>query len=247
MQESTWCWVTNENIRDFTTPSYTQRWSDVPMYDKAWGTQAKDVFVDGRHNSSTFWDVCMQGRQGWLHLVLGHKLLLLVWSRCCNKRGWGRGGCHTSVLLMDHLPACSPDTLECIICPGFRRHYISGTPHAWAVYNNFLVPGQSPQLSGVKSYGQVVQYLVEKVYKGLHCQIPVHTSAVFECTGRLRISGHCPTWMQPEQSVNKFQASPPTSGGIQHDVQDVREEFSMMQDIQESGKSMTKQPEDKVN
>ena len=56
----------------------------------------------------------------------------------------------------------------------------------WAVYNNLLAPGQSPPLSGFKSHGQVVQCLVDKMFKGLHSQCPAHTSVVFKSAGRLK-------------------------------------------------------------
>ena len=112
------------------------------------------------------------------HMVLGHELLLLTCSRCCSKRGGGREPHRASALSINHLSASSPDTLECIIqtleCL------------TWAVYDTLLVPGQTPQLSGHESYGQVVWHLLEKVYKGLHCRCLVRTSAVFEHMGRLR-------------------------------------------------------------
>ena len=66
------------------------------------------------------------------HMVLGHELLLLTCSRCCSKRGGGRGSHVPSVLSIDHLPACSPDTLECIVWAS-ERHYIFGMPHVGCI------------------------------------------------------------------------------------------------------------------
>ena len=112
--------------------------------------------------------LCEEDRDGCM--VLGHKLPLLMHSRCCSKRGGGRGSCCVSVLSIDHLPACSPDTLECIVWAS--KDTISLECLAWAVYNNLLVLGETLQLSGHESYGQVVQFLMEKAYKGLHFQCP---------------------------------------------------------------------------
>ena len=54
---------------------------------------------------------------------------------------------------------------------------------AWAVYDNILVLGLTPRLSGMESYGQVIRCLIEKAYKGLHMQSPGCMSAVFEGVG----------------------------------------------------------------
>ena len=124
------------------------------------------------------------------HMVLGHELLLLTCSRCCSKRRGGRGLCHISALSIDLLPACSLDTLECTVWA--LKDTMSLECLTWEVYNNLLVPGQSLLLSGFNSYGQVVQHLVDKVYKGLHSQCLSHTSAVFEPYGESQIHCHGP-------------------------------------------------------
>ena len=62
------------------------------------------------------------------------------------------------------LPACSPDTLEYTIWAS--KDTTSLECLTWAVYDNLLVPGQSLPLSGFESYSQVVQHLVDKMYKG---------------------------------------------------------------------------------
>ena len=83
-------------------------------------------------------------------MVLGHELLLLAHSRCCKKRGGGRAPHRLSVLSLDHLPACSIDTLEHAV------HSVRDTTAleclAWAVYDNQLGPGKSLSLSGYESY-----------------------------------------------------------------------------------------------
>ena len=45
-------------------------------------------------------------------MVLGHELLLLAHSRCCRKRGGGRGPCRTGIQPVDQLPAISLDRLK---------------------------------------------------------------------------------------------------------------------------------------
>ena len=35
---------------------------------------------------------------------------------------------------------------------------------AWVVYDNQLAPGRSPALSGLESYGQVLQHLVDQAF-----------------------------------------------------------------------------------
>ena len=117
-------------------------------------------------------------------MVLGHKLLLLAHSRCCRKRGGGRAPRHPSMLSLDHLPACSRDTLE---------HAVHSTKDTtaleclvWAIYDNQLGPGKSPSLSGYESYRQVLQHLVDKMFKGLQACCLVHTSAIFKPEERMK-------------------------------------------------------------
>ena len=126
--------------------------------------------------------LCEDNRNG--HMVLGHKLLLLTCSRCCSKRGGGRGSCQPSVLSLDCLPACSTDTLEHAVC--MSKDTTSLEHLAWAVYDNLLAPRKSPSLSGYESYGQVLQCLVDNAYRGLHIHCPVCTSALFKPEGRLK-------------------------------------------------------------
>ena len=82
------------------------------------------------------------------------------------------------------LPACFPDTLECTV--HVSKDITSLECLAWAVYDNLLVPRQSPHLSGFESYGQVVQHLVDKMHKGLHSWCLAHTSVVFESARKIK-------------------------------------------------------------
>ena len=72
------------------------------------------------------------------------------------------------------------------------------TPHpwnalAWVVYDNLLVPGKSPSLSGYESYGQVLQCLVDNVYRGLHIHCPgVHLSLI-QTRRKIEVSGYSTT------------------------------------------------------
>ena len=57
---------------------------------------------------------------------------------------------------------------------------------AWVVYDNLLALTESLSLSGYESYGQVLQCLVDNVYRGLNTHCLVHTSALFKPEGRLK-------------------------------------------------------------
>ena len=102
-------------------------------------------------------------------VVLGHELLLLACSRCCRKRGGAEDHATPPRCPSDHLPACSTDTLECAVHAS--KDTISLECLAWVVYNNLLVPAKSPSLSGYESYGQVLQHLLDKAFRGLHTML----------------------------------------------------------------------------
>ena len=110
-------------------------------------------------------------------MVLGHKLLLLACSRCCRKRGGQAPRC-TGALSLDHLPACSSETLEHTIHS--TKDTIALEHLAWAVYDNQLGHGKSPCLSDYESYGQVLRCLVDKAFRRLQVCCPVCTSAMFK-------------------------------------------------------------------
>ena len=105
-------------------------------------------------------------------LVLGHELLLLACSQCCQKRGSRCAGPSP----LDRLPACIFETLE---------HAVQVTDTiqlehlAWAVYDNIIGLGETPPLSGLETYNQIIRCLSGKAYKGLHMCCPAHTSASF--------------------------------------------------------------------
>ena len=117
-------------------------------------------------------------------MVLGHKLLLLMHSRCCRKRRGGRASFCPAVLSLDHLPACSRDTLEHAVHSS--KDGVALECLAWAVYDNQLAPEKSLSLSGFESYGQVLQCLVAKAFKGIQMHCLVHTSVVFKLIERLK-------------------------------------------------------------
>ena len=129
-------------------------------------------------------------------MVLGHELLLLACSRCCRKRGGGKGSCCPATLSNDHLHACSTDTLEGTMCVSkdtILEHI------AWAVYDNLIAPMRTPVLSGYESYSQVLQCLLDNAYQGLHmCCLPC-TSAMFKPEGRVKS-----VVMVPRKSPQKF-------------------------------------------
>ena len=181
-QESTWCWLTNQNIWDFSTPSYTRDDPPCTCMMKCKGHRPKMFLWMLEEFVYILGCLHEDDRDGCV--VLGHELLLLTCSRCCSKRGGGRGSCCSSVLSINLLPACSSDTLEHTVC--MSKDTMSLECLAWAVYDNLLVPRKSLSLSGFKSYGQVVQCLVDNVYRGLHSHCPACTSALFKTAGRLK-------------------------------------------------------------
>ena len=117
-------------------------------------------------------------------VVLGHELLLMVHSRCCRKRGGGRTAHCPAALSLDHLPACSINTLEHAVCP--TKYTVALECLAWAIYDNLLGPGRSPSLSGYESYGHVLQGLLDKVFRGLQARCSARTSAIFKPEERMK-------------------------------------------------------------
>ena len=90
--------------------------------------------------------LCKDDQDGLV--VLGHKLLLLAHSSCCRKRGGGRTPCHPATLSLDHLQACSRDTLEHAVHS--TKDTVALDCLAWAVYDNLLGPGRSLSPSGMR-------------------------------------------------------------------------------------------------
>ena len=50
---------------------------------------------------------------------------------------------------------------------------------AWAVFNNIMGLGETPPLSRLETYNQIIGCLSGKIYKGLHMRCPARTSASF--------------------------------------------------------------------
>ena len=138
-QESTCYWLMNENIHDFTMPSFTKEKPPCPCM----------VMHEGCHPKMLLWmleeylyilghlreDDC----DG--HVVLGHELLLLVQSCCYKKRGGSRH-CHASRQAADNLPISSSETLECLTWA--LKDSVSLECLSWAIYDNILVPVPVP-------------------------------------------------------------------------------------------------------
>ena len=162
-QESTWRWLTNQHIHDFSTPAYTR--DDLPhvCITMHKGHRPKMFLWMLEEYMYILSRLCADDQDG--QMVLEHELLLLACSRCYIKRGGGRGSCHAGTLSLDHLPSCARDTLECAVCS--IKDTISLEHLAWAVYDNQLGLGKSPSLSSFESYGQVLQNLVDKAFRGL--------------------------------------------------------------------------------
>ena len=176
-QESTWCWLTNEHIWDFSAPCFTKEQMQCPCMVRCEGHQLKMLLWILEEYIYILGMPVWQG-QRWPCIVLGHKMLLLVCSHCCRNWGGCRGPCRASTLLMDNLPACFPETLECLTWA--LKDMVSLECLTWTMYDNILVLEPTPWLSGLESYGQIIRCLTEKAYKGLHVWCSAHTSAVFE-------------------------------------------------------------------
>ena len=187
-QESTWCWLTNEHIGNFFSPTYTK---DDGTHS---GTPGPCILQRKGHQPKMFlWmieeyvyilsQLCINDLNG--QMVLGHELLLLTCNRCCRKRGGGQGSCHTGIQPVDRLQAISLDRLKHVICSNdtFLLERL-----AWGVYDNMYGPGDAPDLTGFKTYGQVLKCLVEKIYKGHHMHCPVHTFTSFNTGKKVEVN-----------------------------------------------------------
>ena len=130
-QESTWHWLTNQHIHDFSMPAYTR--DDLPgmCITMCEGHQPKMFLWMLEEYVYILAQLCVddQDRQ----MVLGHKLLLLACSRCCRKRRGGQRSHRTGPQLLDHLPACALDTLECKAHwhKGYHAIAMLGMGHVW--------------------------------------------------------------------------------------------------------------------
>ena len=139
-------------------------------------------------------------------LVLGHELLLLAHSQCCQKRG----SCCAGPTPLDRLPACTFKTLE-------RTVLATDTTQlerlGWVVFDNIMGPGKAPPLSRLEMYNQIIGRLAGKPYKGLHMRCPARTSTSF---------GAEVTKVRPEGPDSKKRAKPRRYTMMQ----DMREEFA---------------------
>ena len=57
-------------------------------------------------------------------------------------------------------------------------HYSVGTPGV-AVFDNIVGLGETPPLSGLETYAQIIEHLAGKAFKGQHVRCPARTSASF--------------------------------------------------------------------
>ena len=77
---------------------------------------------------------------------------------------------------LDRLLLCTFKTLECAV---LATDTIQLERLAWAVFDNIMGPGETPPLSGLETYNQIIGCLSGKIYKGLHTCCPAHTSTSF--------------------------------------------------------------------
>ena len=90
-QESTWHWLTAQHISDFYTPAYTRSDPPSPCITLREGHRPKMFLWMVEEYAFILCHLCRDDCNGFL--VLGHELLLLACSQCCQKRGGGQGSC----------------------------------------------------------------------------------------------------------------------------------------------------------
>ena len=187
-QESAWNWLTNQHICDFSTPTTPET---ICLMHVSPCTKATGL----RCSCGCWRSMCTYcvGLWGWLRWTDGFgtwAAITHVHSRCCRKRGGGRAPCHLGTLSLDHLPACSRDTLEHAVCS--TKDTIALEHLVWAIYDNQLGPGKSLSLSGYESYRQVLQCLVDRAFWGLQACCPAHTHLGHVQTSRKsEVGSHC--------------------------------------------------------
>ena len=115
-QESMWQWLTAQHISNFYTPVYTRGDPPSPCLTLREGHRPKMFLWMVEEFAFVLYHLHRDDHDG--SLVLGHELLLLVHSRCCRccqKRGGARGSCCTDPTPLDRLPACTFQTLQCVV------------------------------------------------------------------------------------------------------------------------------------
>ena len=146
-QESTWRWLTAQHISDFYAPAYMREHPPNICLTLREGHRPKMFLWMIEEYAFILCHLPKDDRDG--ALVLGHELLLLARSCCCRKRG----SCCAGATLLDRLPACSLQTLECAM---LAPDTIQIEWLAWALFDNIMGPGEAPPLSGFKTYNQIV-------------------------------------------------------------------------------------------
>ena len=111
----------------------------------------------------------MTEMEHWFWVI---ELLLLACSLCCQKRG----SHHAGPTPLDRLLACTFETLEhaVLVTDTIQLEHL-----AWVVFDNIMGLGETPPLSGLETYNEIIAHLLGKAYKGLHTCCPVRTSTSF--------------------------------------------------------------------
>ena len=73
------------------------------------------------------------------------------------------------------------------------------------MYDNQLGPGKSPSLSSFESYGQVLQCLVDKAFKGLKAHCPACTCAMFKTEEKVKVKS---VVMVPQKPCDGLRGTP---------------------------------------
>ena len=112
-QENTWCWLTAQHKSDFYVPVYTGSDPLNPCITLCEGHRPKMFLWMVEEYTFILCHLCGDDRDGFL--VLGHELLLLACSWCCQKRGGSRGLRRAGPTPLDRLPTCTFETLERVV------------------------------------------------------------------------------------------------------------------------------------
>ena len=166
-QESTWRWLTAQQISNFYMPTYTRDDPPSPCITLCEGHRPKMFLWMIEEYAFILCHLHRDDHDGFL--VLGHELLLLACSQCCQKRGGSQGSCRSGPTPLERLPSCTFETLEHVVQ---AADTIQLEHLAWAVFDNIMGPGEAPPLFGLEMYSQVLGRLVGKAYKGQHMRCP---------------------------------------------------------------------------
>ena len=183
-QESTWQWLTTQHISNFYVPVYTRDDPPSPCLTLRKGHRPKMFLWMVEEFAFVLWHLHKDDNRS---LVLDHDLLLLACSWCCQKRGGAWGSCCAGPTPLDRLATCTFKTLEhaVLVTDTIQLEHLT-----WVVVDNIMGPGETPPISGLETYNQIIGRLAGKVVQGIAYALPSVYICLF-CTEvtRVRVEG----------------------------------------------------------